>query len=106
MISGKQPWVYLEKLNLVCSFNTDTNFTIYLEIDLIQQNGTIAISSERFLKESLAKTEGKSGSLKKENTPMESCTNLEIYDSSFISVYDHSRCRSLVGMSLWDALPC
>ena len=69
MISGKQPWVCLEKLKLVCNIKTDTNLARNLGI-LMQHNGTLAISTERYLKESLVKIEGKSGSLKREKTPM------------------------------------
>ena len=90
MISGKQPWVCLEKLKLVCSIKTDANLTRCLGMDLTQQNGTLATSGKRCLKESIVKTEAKSGSLKKEKTPMESGIHLEIDDSSLLSVDNHS----------------
>ena len=96
--------MHLEKLKLVHSVKTDTNLTRYLGMDLMQQNGTLAISGERCLKESIVKIEAKSGSLKKEKTPMESGIHLEIDDSALLSVENHSWYRSLVGMALWAAL--
>ena len=63
LLSGRRPWLYLEKLRTVYSLKTDVNLSRYLGMDLLQQDGTLAVSAEKYITESVRKIEDKSGCL-------------------------------------------
>ena len=84
----------------------DKNLIRYLNIDMIQQASTIAISIEKYIGKGAKKIKAVLGSLRKEKSPIEVGANIELDDSLLLESENHEWYHSLIGIALWVAILC